>query len=334
MLRPTGVHVSKGAGRFAKAVVQGPVDISVNFARGFHNMPRLWGDDTVRPQERVSDLKSGLKAVGREFGYGWYDGVTGLVTQPWKGAQKGGAGGFVKGIGKGIGGFIAKPGAALFGILGHTMQGVNKEVQKLFGNDVQSYIIASRVAQGHEEWLQGSEAEKQDVITRWKLIQKDLKKKISKEITREAQEVQQRMNSDNSADACTQDLSSTMLDTGGSDSPPHAANTWPGSSWETAEATSSRDAADDGDMELVSRFQPQRHDHPIDRDLRDEKTPQEKTEEEVVIEYIKKQSLLEVQHQNKGKIYETAIEHEDYEDDEDLQKALKLSMQEYEQQYR
>ncbi|KAL4815810.1 hypothetical protein BDW67DRAFT_185530 [Aspergillus spinulosporus] len=170
MLCPTGVHVSKGAGRFIKAVVQGPVDISVNFARGFHNMPRLWGDDTVRPQERVSGFKSGVKAVGREFGYGWYNGVTGLVTQPWKGAWKGGASGFVKGIGKGIGGFIAKPGAAFFGILGHMMQGVSKEVQKLFGNNVQGYIIASRAAQGYEEWLQASEAERQDVIARWKLI--------------------------------------------------------------------------------------------------------------------------------------------------------------------
>ncbi len=335
MLRPTGVHVSKGAGRFVKAVVQGPVDISVNFARGFHNMPRLWGDDTVRPQERVSDFKSGVKAVGREFGYGWYDGVTGLVTQPWKGAQKGGASGFVKGTGKGIGGFIAKPGAALFGILGHTMQGVSKEVQKLFGSDVQSYIIASRAAQGYEEWLQGSEAEKQDVITRWKLIQKDLKKKeIPQEITREAQEVQQRMNLDSSADAWTQDLTSTTRDMGGSESPLHAANTWPGRSWEAAEATSSGDAADDDDMELVSGLQPQQHVHQTDRDLRDEKTPQEKTEEEVVIEYIKKQSLLEVQHQNKGKICETATEYEDDEDDEGLQKALKSSMQEYEHQYR
>lgn len=57
------------------------------------------------------------------------------------------------------------------------MQGVSKEVQKLFGTDVQSYIIASRAVQGYEEWLQGSEAEKQDVIARWKLIQKELKKR-------------------------------------------------------------------------------------------------------------------------------------------------------------
>jgi UDP:flavonoid glycosyltransferase YjiC (YdhE family) len=177
MLRPTGVHMSRGAGSFVKALVQGPVNISVNLTRGMHNIPKLWGDETVRPQERVSDFKSGARAVGREFGFGFYDGITGLVTQPWKGAQENGATGFVKGIGKGFGGFLTKPGAACLGILSHTMQGVSKEVQKLFGSNVHDYIIASRAAQGYEEWLKSSDAEKQDVIVRWKLIQKDLKKK-------------------------------------------------------------------------------------------------------------------------------------------------------------
>lgn len=412
MLRPTGVHVSKGAGRFVKAVVQGPVDISVNWTRGFHNMPRLWGDDTVRPQERVSDLKTGVKAVGREFGYGWYDGVTGLVTQPWKGARKEGASGFVKGIGKGIGGFIAKPGAAFFGILGHTMQGVSKEVQKLFGSDVQSYIIASRAAQGYEEWLRSSEAEKQDVIARWKLIQTDLNKKGNPdEMAREAQEAQQRMNledredrqngglaarsaqPDSSADTRTQDLTSTTLAMGGSQSPLRAANTAPGRSLGAAEVTPRGDAAHDADVqranrELVSKLQRQRQVRQADQGLYDdddeeleqegkeyemvsgkavavagapsghqrppsydpghlagttrsgfgaqqngtqsEKTAQERTEEEIVMEYIKKQSLLEVHHQNKGKGGTTAIEDQD---DEDLQKVLKLSRQEHGDRY-
>lgn len=70
MLGPTGVHMSRGAGQFVKAVVQGPVDISVNLTRGVHNMPKLWGDDTVRPQQRVNDIKTGAKAMGKEFGYG------------------------------------------------------------------------------------------------------------------------------------------------------------------------------------------------------------------------------------------------------------------------
>ncbi|KAI8724258.1 Glyco-transf-28 domain-containing protein [Fusarium sp. LHS14.1] len=185
MRRQTTAHTSKGLGRILKAIVQGPMDISVSFTKGLHNVPKLLGDDTVRPQEQVSDFKSGARAAGREFGLGWYDGVTGLFTQPWRGAQKEGVSGFFKGVGRGVGGFIAKPCAGVFGIPGYVMKGVHKEVQKLFGNNVQSYIIASRTAQGYDEWMKSSDAEKEDVIVRWKLIQKYLKKKLDPEMVRD-----------------------------------------------------------------------------------------------------------------------------------------------------
>ncbi|RFU23976.1 hypothetical protein B7463_g12364, partial [Scytalidium lignicola] len=474
MLRPTGVHMSKGAGRFVRTFVQIPMEISVGLTKGFHNLPKLWGDDTVRPQEQISDFKSGAMAAGKEFGFGWFDGVTGLVTQPWKGAQKEGASGFVKGVGKGIGGFATKPFAALSGILGHTMKGVHKEVQKLFGSSVQNYIVTSRVAQGYEEWLQSSDAEKQDVIVRWKLILKSLKKKRNPdEMVRDVLEAQRKMNmedrearqncgrtassaqSANSADGPTQDPESAMLTMGVSLSPLRPANTATEESLGAAEInetirlsvqeTSCRDAEEDANMEWaiqenVSQLQHQRQDaadhqaeqenlrqaiaaseteaqrhasealkyknqlkqvmtqslreqrqmgsdsewesaRGLDEDDDDEfersirksekmaekvaavaggspgvqqtssydsghlvgttqsefevqqqgqlgeKTTQERTEEEVVMEYVKKQSLLEVHHQNKGKGRATAIEDKD---DEDLQKALKLSMQEHE----
>ncbi|KAF2023757.1 UDP-Glycosyltransferase/glycogen phosphorylase [Setomelanomma holmii] len=143
MLRPTGVNMSKGARRFVKAAVQEPVDISLDLTRGMHDTPKLWRNDTMRPQERVSGLRSGVKAAGREFGSGFYDSITGRVTQPWRGAHDKGASGFVKGVGKGIGGFLAKLGDSCLGILSHTVQGFSKEVQKLFGDNVQNYIAAS-----------------------------------------------------------------------------------------------------------------------------------------------------------------------------------------------
>jgi hypothetical protein len=40
-----------------------------------------------------------------------WDGITGLVTQPIRGAEKEGAAGLAKGIAKGIGGLVLKPGA-------------------------------------------------------------------------------------------------------------------------------------------------------------------------------------------------------------------------------
>jgi hypothetical protein len=43
--------------------------------------------------------------------YGFYDGITGLVTQPIRGAQENGAIGAIAGIGKGVGGLVLKPGA-------------------------------------------------------------------------------------------------------------------------------------------------------------------------------------------------------------------------------
>ncbi|KAE8441968.1 hypothetical protein EG329_004135 [Mollisiaceae sp. DMI_Dod_QoI] len=467
MRRQTGVHTSKGFGRIVKAAVQSPMELSMSITEGFHNAPKLWGDDTVRPQQQVNDFKSGAKAVGKEFAFGWYDGVTGLVTQPWKGAQKEGTSGFLKGIGKGIGGFVTKPGAALFGIPGYIMKGVHKEVQKLFGSNVQNYIIASRAAQGYEEWLQSSDAEKQDVIVRWKLIQKYVKKKSKPdEMVRDILATQRKMNmvdrgasqncghtassaqSVNSADASTQDTESVMLVLGGSESPSRPANTAPEESVGAAEInetirlsvqeTSRGDAeevvnVEQAIQENVSRLQCQRHEAADQENLRQamatseaeaqrharealefeeqlkrviaqslreqrrkgsdsdwesdigldekeleragknfekmtekaatvagrspsvqqfpsydpgylagttqsefetqqqgqqgEKTTQEKTEEEIVMEYVKKQSLLEQNYQNKGKGRATATEDKD---DEDLQKALKFNIGGYE----
>lgn len=111
------------------------------------------------------------------------------MTQPWRGAQENGASGFVKGVSKGIGGFLAKPGAVYLGILSHTMQGVSKEVQKLFGSDVLTYVVASRAAQGYEEWLQSSDEEKQEVITRWQQYEtKPKTKSKSRRETKDARE--------------------------------------------------------------------------------------------------------------------------------------------------
>ena len=45
----------------------------------------------------------------KEFGYGLYDGLTGLVVQPTKGAMEEGVVGFGKGIFKGAMGVAFKP---------------------------------------------------------------------------------------------------------------------------------------------------------------------------------------------------------------------------------
>lgn len=87
------------------------MNFCLGLARGFRNIPRLYNDDTIRPVDKVTDLATGMKVAGKELGFGFYDGITGLVTQPIRGAEKDGAAGLVKGIGKGVAGLIVKPGA-------------------------------------------------------------------------------------------------------------------------------------------------------------------------------------------------------------------------------
>lgn len=107
------IGATRGISRIVGAGLKSPMDFTLGLARGFHNAPKLYGDDTVRPQEKVTDFQSGLKAAGREFGYGMFDGITGLVTQPLRGAEKEGAAGLIKGIGKGLAGVVLKPGAGM-----------------------------------------------------------------------------------------------------------------------------------------------------------------------------------------------------------------------------
>lgn len=52
-----------------------------------------------------------LTGGNQEFGLGFYDGISGLVTQPFKGAKQDGPAGFFKGLYKGLGGVVLKPGA-------------------------------------------------------------------------------------------------------------------------------------------------------------------------------------------------------------------------------
>ncbi|KAK4695575.1 hypothetical protein P7C71_g2208, partial [Lecanoromycetidae sp. Uapishka_2] len=140
-----------GAG-FAKsgqALAKVPMDLSLAIAQGFHNAPRLYGDSTVRTPPRISGIQSGLRAAGSEFAFGVYDGVTGLVKQPYDGARRNGALGFVQGVGKGIGGFFLKDLAAIIGPFGYTLKGVHKELIK--GRQPTAFIRKARMIQGGKD---------------------------------------------------------------------------------------------------------------------------------------------------------------------------------------
>ncbi|EXJ90385.1 hypothetical protein A1O1_03486 [Capronia coronata CBS 617.96] len=172
----TALQGAKAVGTIVSAGMKSPLDFTLSLAKGFHNAPKLYGDETVRRNEKIVDLRSGLKVAGREFGYGFYDGITGLVTHPLAGAKKEGPAGFFKGAAKGFGGLILKPGAGIWGLPGYTAKGIYAEVAKYFGSSVQNYIIAARVAQGYDEWKSSTPEERAQIVSAWKDSKLEIRK--------------------------------------------------------------------------------------------------------------------------------------------------------------
>lgn len=175
---------TRAGGHIVKTGLKSPMDFTMSLAQGFHNAPKLYGDKTVRKPERVTDLQSGLKAGVKEFGLGFYDGITGLVTQPLRGAQQEGAAGFAKGIVRGAFGLVLKPGASIWGLPGYTFKGIYMELTRHFGSSTQNYIIAARTAQGFDELNSSTNDEQQKIIKVWKsgnLEKKRGKNKYGKE---------------------------------------------------------------------------------------------------------------------------------------------------------
>ena len=173
----TLLSTGKGALRVSEAGFKSPLDFTLALAKGFHNAPKLYGDDTVRKPEKITDFRSGLKAAGKGLGLGTYDGITGLFTQPVRGAKKEGAAGFMKGVGKGIGGLILKPGAGVWGVPGYAAQGIYREMRKHFDPSVEGYIIAARTAQGFEDMQAASSEEYSQLIKDWDDVKSSIHKK-------------------------------------------------------------------------------------------------------------------------------------------------------------
>ncbi|KAK7186361.1 glycosyltransferase family 28 domain-containing protein [Paraphaeosphaeria sporulosa] len=170
------VGTGKGVGRIVGAGFKSPLDFSMNVAQGFHNVPKLYGGE-VRQVDKVTDLQSGLKVAAKQFGFGLYDGIAGIVTDPYKGAKKEGGLGFVKGVGRGIFSVPFRVMGGAWSVPAYAMKGLYQEMLKNQGSGVQNYIIAARISQGYDEASALSPAEKADIISRWRCIKTNVKKK-------------------------------------------------------------------------------------------------------------------------------------------------------------
>ncbi|KAI8298065.1 Sterol 3-beta-glucosyltransferase [Colletotrichum sp. SAR11_240] len=129
----------KGFASMTGAVAKGGlVDMPLALTEGLHNVPRLLGDKP-RDNGKVEDWKSGGVVAAKTFGTGFYDGITGVFTDPYKGAKEGGALGLMKGVATGSLGLFTKPGAGMFGLVAYPAQGIHKSLK-------------SRTGRGHTVW--------------------------------------------------------------------------------------------------------------------------------------------------------------------------------------
>ena len=63
------LEAALGAGKSIRQIVgaglKSPMDFTLSLARGFHNAPKLYGDESVRQADKITGLQSGLKAAGK-----------------------------------------------------------------------------------------------------------------------------------------------------------------------------------------------------------------------------------------------------------------------------
>jgi hypothetical protein len=58
------------------------------FSPGLETLPSLYGTKERRSRTKVTGAGSGFIAGGKGLAFGFYDGISGLVLDPWEGAKK------------------------------------------------------------------------------------------------------------------------------------------------------------------------------------------------------------------------------------------------------
>ncbi|KAI7554833.1 UDP-Glycosyltransferase/glycogen phosphorylase [Hortaea werneckii] len=128
----------KSIGSFAPKALKGMLsDIPLAMTEGLRTAPRHYGD-TLRDNGRVTGIASGFAVAGKTFMWGFVDGVSDVVVQPYKDIKNKGATGLVTGIGKGITGLYVKTGAGILGTFAYPATGITRSLESAIHSRVQS----------------------------------------------------------------------------------------------------------------------------------------------------------------------------------------------------
>ncbi|KAJ5968963.1 UDP-glucose-sterol transferase [Penicillium viridicatum] len=163
----------KGIGRASIALVRAPVKVGVALTQGLHSAPKLWGDRTVRPQEAITSIGSGFKAACKELFIGTYDGVAGLVMQPYLGAHRHGFLGAFSG--HWIGGLssVVKTAGGLVGFVSYPLKGIDAEITKRLPLKLHCPVEDHLIGQGQAEV---AEEDRVNLVHKWSSLTSSVKK--------------------------------------------------------------------------------------------------------------------------------------------------------------
>ena len=146
--------VGKGLGKSTYAIVALPLEMFNALTLGLRNAPRLYGDRTVRPPPHpITGFRSGVRAAGKEFWYGFHDGVKGVGSLPYHATKDEGMVGLPKGIAQGVGGLVLKPVAGVLGLGAYTGKGVEASLRRRIKDTGRAdrWIRRARMMQGTKE---------------------------------------------------------------------------------------------------------------------------------------------------------------------------------------
>jgi len=126
-----GKGLAIGTGRLAAGTVQGVFGSAAGLSGAMgKGLAQLTFDGDYKrarallDQNKPMHLGQGMWQGGRAVGRGFYQGVTGVVTQPIKGYSRAGTRGAIKGIGKGLVGAVVKPMAGMIDMVSQTSEGI------------------------------------------------------------------------------------------------------------------------------------------------------------------------------------------------------------------
>jgi len=169
----------KGIIKTTTAIPRGVMDIVSSVHEGFYNTPKLYGSK-VRKTGKVTDFASGLKEGGKGLFYGYYDGITGLVREPYEGAQKEGFIGAVKGSLRSFANATIRPAGGIVGLIAHPVRGLWKSVQSPMAQKQEQQQREVRVSDGVAAVRNSTQAQRTEIVQKFNQLKAGTKERQKK----------------------------------------------------------------------------------------------------------------------------------------------------------